>query len=122
VKRLTGGEGPDVVIVANPAPAAVEQAVTLAAKGGRISLFGGLPQTNSRVSVDGNLIHYRELTLSGAFGASRRHNALALDLLARGAVPADRIITHTVPLPEIVAGLELLKSGQALKVAVDTTA
>jgi L-iditol 2-dehydrogenase len=120
VRALTGGEGADVVIVANSSPAAQEGSLALAAKGGRICFFGGLPQSSPVVRLDGNVLHYRELTVYGAFGASRLHNALALDLLASGHVPAERIVTRMVPLARIVEGLELVRRGEALKVAVDT--
>lgn len=119
VKAHTGGEGADVVVVANSATAAQEQSLLLAAKGARICFFGGLPQSAPIVQLDSNVLHYREQTLFGAFGASRLHNAIALDMLASGQIPADRIVTHKVPLARIVEGLELVQRGESLKVAVE---
>lgn len=119
VKAHTGGEGADVVVIANSAPAAQEQSLFLAAKGARICFFGGLPQSSPIVQLDSNVLHYREQTLYGAFGASRLHNALALEMLATGQVPADRIVTHTIPLAEIVEGIGLVQRGESLKVAVE---
>lgn len=120
LKAHTDGEGADVVVVANSAAAAQEQSLLLAAKGARICFFGGLPQSAPIVQLDSNVLHYREQTLFGAFGASRLHNALALELLASGQVPGDRIVTHTVRLDAIVDGLGLVQRGEALKVAVET--
>jgi L-iditol 2-dehydrogenase len=120
VKAHTDGEGADVVVVANSAAAAQQQSLLLAAKGARICFFGGLPQAAPMVEIDSNVLHYREQTLFGAFGASRLHNAIALELLATGQVPGDRIVTHTVPLAEIVDGLGLVQRGESLKVAVET--
>jgi L-iditol 2-dehydrogenase len=118
VKTHTGGEGADVVVVANSSAVAQEESLALAAKGARICFFGGLPQSAPTIQIDSNILHYREQTLYGAFGASRLHNALALELLATGAIPGDRIVTHTVPLDAIVDGLGLVQRGEALKVAV----
>lgn len=118
VKAQTDGEGADVVVVANSSAAAQAQALPLAAKAGRICFFGGLPQASPTVQIDSNVLHYREQTLFGAFGASRLHNAIALDLLACDAIPGDRIVTHTMPLDAIVDGLALVRRGEALKVAI----
>ena len=46
ILKLTGGRGADVIITATPANITQEQAVSMAARNGRISFFGGLPKTN----------------------------------------------------------------------------
>ena len=80
----TDGVGASVVIVAAPSAQAQAQALTLAAKQGRISFFGGLPRDNPMSTINANLLHYRELCILGAYGSKPRHNRLALDLLAAG--------------------------------------
>ena len=59
ILKLTGGRGADVVITATPANITQEQAVSMAARNGRISFFGGLPKTNPTITLDSNLVHYR---------------------------------------------------------------
>ncbi len=118
VKALTDGEGADVVVVANSSPVAQQQSLLLAAKGARICFFGGLPQSTPLVEIDSNVLHYREQTLFGAFGASRLHNAHALEMLATGQIPADKIVTHTLPLDRLVEGIEMVGRGESLKVAI----
>jgi L-iditol 2-dehydrogenase len=54
------------VIAAAPSAKAQEQAITLATIRGRVSFFGGLPMTAPCAFVNSNLIHYRELSISGA--------------------------------------------------------
>ena len=78
VLKLTDGRGADVVITAAASGAAQEQALQMAARQGRISFFGGLPKDNPIISLDSNLVHYRELTIVGANGSSPAHNAEAL--------------------------------------------
>jgi len=87
ILKLTDGRGADVVITAAASGKAQEQALQYAARQGRISLFGGLPQDAPTITLDSNLVHYRELTVVGANGSSPAHNARALGLIATGAVP-----------------------------------
>jgi len=116
VAGLTGGKGADVVVTANPAPQAQAQATNIAAKGGRIAFFGGLPHDRSQVALDTNLIHYKGLTIIGTSGFAPRHFYMALDLIARGKIQADKLVTHILPIDDFAKGVELAKEGKALKV------
>ncbi|MFC4585182.1 zinc-dependent dehydrogenase [Sphaerisporangium corydalis] len=119
VLKLTGGRGADVVITAAASGAAQQQAVQMAARQGRISFFGGLPKDDPFIALDSNLVHYRELTIVGANGSSPRHNARALELIATGAVPVGDLITHRIPLGEVLAGIDIVSRGTAIKVTVE---
>jgi L-iditol 2-dehydrogenase len=119
VQKLTDGRGVDVVITAAAAGAAQEQALQLAARSGRISFFGGLPKDNPVIALDSNLVHYRELTIVGANGSSPAHNARALELIATGAVPVADLITHRLPLDEVLTAFDLVARGAAIKVTVE---
>ncbi|WP_214411715.1 zinc-dependent dehydrogenase [Sphaerisporangium fuscum] len=119
VLKLTGGRGADVVITAAASGAAQQQALQMAARQGRISFFGGLPKDDPIIALDSNLVHYRELTIVGANGSSPRHNARALDLIATGAVPVADLITHRIPLTEVLTGIDTVARGTAIKVTVE---
>jgi L-iditol 2-dehydrogenase len=119
VHKLTDGRGVDVAIVAAASGAAQEQALTLAARQGRISFFGGLPKDNPVIAMDSNLVHYRELTVVGANGSSPAHNARALDLIATGAVPVADLITHRLPLDQVLDAFDLVARGAAIKVTIE---
>ncbi|WP_371778761.1 zinc-dependent dehydrogenase [Streptosporangium subroseum] len=119
ILKLTEGRGADVVITAAASGAAQEQALRMAARQGRISFFGGLPKDNPIINCDSNLVHYRELTIVGANGSSPAHNAQALRLIADGAVPVSDLITHRIPLPEVLEGLDIVSRGEAIKVTVE---
>src|SRR4029453_7086011 len=86
VRKLTDGRGADVVITARGAGQAREQALEMAARRGRISLFGGLPRDNPIIRFDSNLVHYQELFVMGAYGSAPPHNRQALALISRGPV------------------------------------
>jgi len=106
------------VIVAAPSAQAQEQAVMLAAKRGRVSLFGGLPKSKPCASLNSNLIHYRELFVMGAYGSMPRHNRTALDLLASGRIHLDALVGLMVPLEKLLEGYEAASRGHVLKVIV----
>lgn len=119
VLKLTDGRGADVVITAAASGAAQEQALRMAARQGRISFFGGLPKDNPIIQCDSNLVHYRELTIVGANGSSPAHNARALRLIADGSVPVADLITHRLPLTEVLEGIDIVSRGEAIKVTIE---
>jgi L-iditol 2-dehydrogenase len=119
VLKLTDGVGADVVITAAAAKSAQEQALLMAARSGRVSLFGGLPKADPVIAFDSNLVHYRELTVVGANGSSPAHNERALQLIASGAVPVAELITHRLPLEQVLDGIELVARGEAIKVTIE---
>lgn len=119
VRKLTDGRGVDVVITAAASGAAQEDALQMAARSGRLSFFGGLPKDKPTITLDSNLVHYRELTIVGANGSSPAHNKQALELIASGGVPVSDLITHRLRLAELHDALELVASGQAIKVTIE---
>src|SRR6266545_2170354 len=119
VVKLTDGRGPDVVITAAASGAAQEQAVQMAAQQGRISFFGGLPKDRPTITLDSNLVHYRELTIVGANGSSPAHNRAALDLIASGAVPVADLITHRLPIDRTLDGFAIVARGEGIKVTIE---
>lgn len=119
VMELTDGRGADVIITATPAGITQEQAIAMAARNGRISFFGGLPKTNPNITVDSNLVHYRQLHLHGANGSSPTHNKQALEYISTGQVPVKDLITARVPLANVLDAFDIVASGQAIKVTVE---
>ena len=115
IRKRTDGKGADVVITATSAPEAPVQAVQMAAKGGRILLFGGLPRDSSPPVIDLNLVHYNALHLMGTTIFGPRHNQVALELIASGKVPADKLITHRFKLMDFNNGAMMALDGGVLK-------
>jgi len=119
VLDATGGRGADVVITAAASGAAQEQGLTMLARRGRLSLFGGLPKDAPTITIDSNLVHYRELTIVGVNGSTPAHNKKALELISSGAVPVDDLITHRLPLDQVLEGIEIVARGEAIKVTIE---
>lgn len=114
----TAGQGASVVVVAASSRAAQEQAVTLAAKRGRIDFFGGLPRSDPHITLDANRVHYRELSIMGAYGSRPDHNRQALELLARGRIRVADLVGLVLPLERVHQALEAIAGGSVLKVVM----
>ena len=119
VLEATEGRGADVVITAAASGAAQEQGLRMLARRGRLSLFGGLPKDHPTITVDSNLVHYRELTIVGVNGSSPAHNREALELIASGAVPVTDLITHRLPLDDLLEAIEIVARGDGIKVTIE---
>jgi L-iditol 2-dehydrogenase len=83
-----------------------------------VILFGGLPKSSPLTSIDANRVHYGEIRVVGSFSYHPSFHALALDVIARGLIDSQKVITHTFPLEQIGQAFEAVASGEALKVMV----
>lgn len=119
VMRMTGGRGADVVITATPANINQEQAISMAARNGRISFFGGLPKTDPFIKCDSNLVHYRQLHIHGANGSAPAHHKAALEYISSGAIPVKDLITRRVSLKNALEAFDIVALGEAIKVTVE---
>jgi len=119
VLEETDGLGADVVITAVPVRAVQEQALELAAVGGRINFFGGLPRGASEITIDSNAVHYRELQLTGTTANDTDDCRRALDLVLEGRVDAARFVTARFPLDRAHAAFAEAAGGEQLKVVIE---
>jgi L-iditol 2-dehydrogenase len=118
VNAETGGVGADVVIVAAPAAEPQEQALSLVRKQGTVCLFASLPVGKSSLTIDSRILHYGEIRLIGTSDSTPEHVRRAVEYLAAGALPADKIASHLLPLEKINDAFELMKTGEALRVVL----
>jgi L-iditol 2-dehydrogenase len=112
------GRGADVVITAAPAGAAQQQALEIAAPHGRINFFGGLPRGASTVPLDTNLIHYKELLVTGTTANTTEDCREALALVLDGRIDTAALVSERFSLDEAEAAFAAARSGSALKVVV----
>lgn len=117
VKSKTEGLGADVVILAIGVPTLANEALNLVRKGGRVNLFAGFTQGDMS-SIDVNLIHYNEITVTGASALSRSGYELALNMLSTGQIDATSLITHRYAVSDSLAAFDAAASGNAIKVAI----
>ncbi len=119
VMEETDGRGADVVVTACASPEAQMASINLAATRGRINFFGGLPKGTPPITVESNVIHYKELFVTGSHGSVPRQHKAALGLLACGAVNATGLISHTFNLDDILEAFETVESRVGMKVIVE---
>ena len=116
----TDGLGADVIFTSCPSPQAQVDALYMAKNRARINFFGGLPKGGSNVTLDTNIIHYKELFISGAHGAMPIHHQKAVELIASGRIDVKKFITHTFTLDEILASFKAAEEHSGLRVVVNT--
>jgi L-iditol 2-dehydrogenase len=104
VAELTDGRGVDLAFEAVGAAAPIASAVRGLRKGGTLVLIGNV---TPRVEVDLQAIVTRELSLLGTCASSGEYPE-ALELLARGAVRLEGLISRVAPLEEGPAWFERL--------------
>ena len=118
VKGETDGVGADVVIVAAPAAAPQEQALSLVRKQGTVCLFASLPVGKNMLSMDSRLIHYGEIRVVGSSDSTPAQVERAVALIAGGSMPASKLASHVMGLDDILTAYELMRSGEALRVVL----
>ncbi|HOE67054.1 MAG TPA: alcohol dehydrogenase catalytic domain-containing protein [Candidatus Hydrogenedentes bacterium] len=118
VMRLTEGRGADVIITACSVPAVQEQSLGLLAPFGRVCFFGGLPKDRPCIRVDANLIHYKNLVVTGVTGGAPCHFRTALGLILDGSVDVSSVVSHTFDMNDMASAFEKALHGQAMKVVI----
>lgn len=115
----SGGLGADVVITACASPEVQEQALLLVKNRGRVNFFGGLPKGRNRITIDSNIIHYKECFVHGSHGCVPRHHKLALELIKKGVIKPKDFISHRFPLERIKEAFDIVENRQGMKVVVN---
>ncbi|MGC1784749.1 MAG: alcohol dehydrogenase catalytic domain-containing protein [Acidobacteriaceae bacterium] len=119
VAEETDGCGADVIIVAAGVREAMEGAPALAAIGGRINLFAGLPVNDTAITLDSNLIHYKELTVTGTTGCSTDDCRRSMELITSGKVNLASLISRRYRLDQVSDAFSATRAGNMLKVVLE---
>lgn len=117
VADATGGVGADVVFEVSGSAAGMLAATRDAALRGRVIVVAIFPEPTPVALFD---VFFKELELHGARVYEPEDFDTAIEHIAAGALPLDRVITSVEPLarvPEVFS--ELLAGRQAMKVLVD---
>jgi L-iditol 2-dehydrogenase len=114
----SGGRGADVVITAAPAHAAQEAALEAVAIGGRINFFGGLPKDNPFIRFNSNLVHYKELVVTGTTACSTHDCLRAAELVNSDRLDLSPLVSQRFPLDEAPAAFAAAQDRQSLKVVL----
>ncbi|MFD1276160.1 zinc-binding dehydrogenase [Streptomyces kaempferi] len=119
VEEWTDGAGADVVFEVSGSAAAVLGATSLAKVRGTLVVVAIHSQPRP---IDLHRVFWRELRLLGARVYQRHDFERAIELLAEGGIPAEKLITGIVPLNELESAFGVLDAGQAMKLLVEVSA
>ena len=116
VMKLTEGYGCDVYIEASGHPVAVKQGLQMIRSLGTFVEFSVLKEP---VTVDWTIIgDTKELNIHGSHLGPYCYPR-AIDMLQKGLLPIERIVTHQKPLAEFQEAIDLVSTGeQSIKVAL----
>lgn len=108
--------GFDAAVDVTGAAPAISDAFDALARGGRLQIFG-VASAEARVALSPFRIYNDEITIVGTMAVLNSFGS-ALDLVARGVVDADALLTHTYPLVDFAEAIGMVESGAALKVQI----
>jgi L-iditol 2-dehydrogenase len=116
LKRINDNKPADVVIVCAAAKHAIENAVSSVDRKGEI-LFFAVPEAD--ITIPSQRFWRDEISLFFSYGAGPVELREAIDLIDKGLINAKKMITHKVPLSEIMKGFKLVSEARnSLKVIV----
>jgi L-iditol 2-dehydrogenase len=119
IAEETNGTGVDAVIVAAPVHQAQELAIEVAAIGGRINFFGGLPKDRPTINFNSNTVHYKELIVTGTTACSTEDNRRAASIASSGRIELSKLVGARFPLTEAKQAFAAAEEGHLLKVVID---
>jgi len=114
VMALTKGRGADVVCEAVGKPELVAEALALTKPAGHLQLVGVNPK-GSRLPLDLFDVHYREITLGGAFG---RGTAFRRALALMPKLGVKRLITARFPLAKVAEAFAHATAARGAKTVI----
>jgi L-iditol 2-dehydrogenase len=118
VMSRTDGRGADRVSVAAPSKQAQQAALEMAAKRARVVYFAGLPKQDPVSPLDMNQLHYKELAILGAYGATHRQYRITMDYLNSRKDDLAPVVTHRFPLERIGEAFATIRDGTGLKMVI----
>lgn len=120
VKRWSGGEGVDAVLLTVGDPALVQPSIAACRPGGRVVLFAGFGDRRE-ATLDLNVIHYREIAVVGSEWVGtppnqrRERYDQALELLVGDALPVHRLVTARCGFDDLEEALTRRQRFQGFK-------
>jgi L-iditol 2-dehydrogenase len=115
----TNGAGAERISVAAPSKQAQQAALEMASKRARVVYFAGLPKHDPVSPLDMNQLHYKEITILGAYGATPRQYRLTMGYLDRRCDDLSAVVTHRFPLERIEQAFDTIRSGAGLKMIIE---
>ncbi|MFD2829981.1 zinc-binding dehydrogenase [Corticicoccus populi] len=118
VKDLTGGRGADIVIISAGIGALLQDAVNCVARGGTVLVFAPFPKKD--IPIPAYRFFEDEISIVGAYSSTPYNYTPALELLKKGVIDVQEMVTHRFPLSELNDAISLAHdtTKEALKVLI----
>jgi L-iditol 2-dehydrogenase len=113
VMDLTDGLGADIAVDA--VGTQLDTCLKVVGKRGRISLFG--TNENATAVFQQAIIQQKEITIFGVFVGSHCFPR-AIQLLEQRVIKPSFLISHLLPVAELLNGVEAARKGEAMKVVI----
>ena len=118
VKALTGGRGADVTFCAVSMVQTVEQAVEAVAKGGRVHVYASIHPRGSKISIDPNPFHSKEIVLTGTMSQDKNDMLQTVRLISKGLIDLKPFISLVLPFERLEEGLQAALRPDTYRVVV----
>src|SRR5215469_15342055 len=112
IHSMIGSQGADLVFEAGNRAEGIEQALSLARRGGTVVLEG-IAGSGARLSIENDIFVLKHLTVQGILGASYAAWTYAVQIFRAGLLKVPPLITHRFALDEYQTALDMLISHQA---------
>ena len=114
--ELSYNRGPDVIITAVSSRKAQEESLDIIARCGRIVFFGGLPRGKDIINFKSNVVHYKQVTVTGTTGSSIIQYKKSLELAASKKIYLKKLISKKFSLSDAEKAFSSAVSPENLKV------
>jgi len=115
IMKLTDGQGADVIIDAVGISETFENALKIWAPGARLILFGQDFRAEAMIKPN-DIVRYQRKIMGSYIGYAEDFLD-AIELIANKIIDIDKIITHKIPLEELIStGFKLMKERKCIKI------
>jgi L-iditol 2-dehydrogenase len=111
----TDGMGVDVILPATPEMRVDDVMLQMLAPNGRLCVFSGPRKGEYEAPINVRSMHYRELTMVGAYGCSSSHDRDAVRLIRSGKIDLSWIVTKRCHLNDVQGAIDHISKRQGMK-------
>ena len=121
ILKQTNNLGVDYAVVATGNPKALESAIGVVRKGGRVLLFG-VPPRGTLLPLDISRLFLSEISLQSSYSTSELEMRKALELVEQKRIDTTQMITHRFPFNKLPDAFHVAQNGKtAGKVIVENS-
>lgn len=115
LKDITGGEMAELVIVGPNSAEAMSEGLRCVRPGGQ-ALFFTPAKPGEKLTIDPNYLYFNDINIITSYSCGPDDTADAFELIEKGVVSAERLVTHRFPIEETAEAFALTaKAENSLK-------